>query len=145
MSYFDEHRFELGGRLYEYLGVRRFKSVASAGDYLNRFRRRHDPAFRNVRSYGDALDWEARTRLNEALHLLNFLFSVVMMSWLCYRGRYTWLPEIVVLTVLLNVYPILLQRYNRARIRRVRARRFRRVTASNSKQGGISGTSERRA
>ena len=135
MSYFDEHPIEQSGRLYKYLGVRRFKYVASAGDYLNRRRRRSDPAFRNVRTYGEALDWEARTRFNEVVHLLSLLFSIVMMLWLCSMGRYTWLPLILVLTVLLNVYPILLQRYTRGRIRRLQALRHRHASNAKSDQG----------
>ena len=135
MSYFDEHSFEQRGRLYDYLGVRHFKYVASAGDYVNRRRRRTDPSFRNVRTYGEAVAWEARTRFNEAAHLACLGFSVVMVLWLCSRARYTWLPLIVVLNVLLNVYPILLQRYTRARIRQLQARRHGRASMANSDQG----------
>jgi hypothetical protein len=135
LSYFDEHSFELRGRLYEYLGVRHFKYVASAGDYINRWRRRTDPSFRNVRTYGEAVAWEARTRFNEAAHLACLVFSAVMMLWLCSRGRYTWLPLIVVLNVLLNVYPIMLQRYTRARIRQLQARRHRRPSTTTSDPG----------
>ena len=135
MSYFDEHPFEQHGRLYEYLGVRHFKYVASAGDYVNRWRRRTDPSFRNVRTYDEALAWEARTRFNEVAHLACLAFSVVMALWLCSWGRYTWLPVIVVLNVLLNVYPILLQRYTRSRIRRLRTRRYGRASLTKMDQG----------
>jgi hypothetical protein len=120
--------------LFEYLEVRHFKYLASAGDYVNRRMRRTDPSFRNVRTYGEAVTWEAGTRFNEAAQLACLVFSVVMVLWLCSLGRYTWLPLIVVLNVLLNVYPILLQRYTRARIRRLQARRHGRASMASSDQ-----------
>jgi hypothetical protein len=133
MSYFDEFAFEQGGRLYRLLGVRTFKRFASSGDYSNRWRRRSDPGFRVIRSYGDAVAWEARTRFNEAVHLASLLLSAGMVVWLATQSRYSWLPVIAVLNVVLNVFPILLQRYNRSRIRRVRA--LRRAWASRRERG----------
>jgi hypothetical protein len=121
--YFTVLPFERNGRVYEALGVRFFKRFASAGDLVNRRRRRFDSQFRNVRNHDSALEWEARTRFNELAHLLSLAFSVVMIGWLCFRERYTWLPVIALLNLVLNVYPILLQRYNRARIHRIRSSR----------------------
>jgi hypothetical protein len=120
MRYFNLCRFELDGRLYEMLGVRLFKRFASAGDFFNSRRRRSDKEFRNVKNYSSAIDWEGRTRFNEAAHLGNLIFSLVMVVWLCFRARYTWIGPIIFLNLILNVYPIMLQRYNRARIQRIR-------------------------
>ena len=125
LRYFNLRPFELDGRLYELLGVRQFKRFASAGDFFNDRRRRSDPEFRNVRNYSSAIEWEARTRFNELAHLGNLVFSVVMLVWLCLEGRFTWIVPILFLNLILNVYPIMLQRYNRARIRRIRRMRER--------------------
>jgi hypothetical protein len=120
LRYFNLFSFELSGRLYEALGVHQFKRVASAGDFFNRQRRRSDPGFRNVMNYSSAIEWEKQTRFNEIAHLCNLTFSLVMVIWLCSQGRYTWISEIVILNLVLNVYPMMLQRYNRGRIQRIR-------------------------
>jgi hypothetical protein len=119
LRYFNLRRFELDGRLYEILGVRQFKRLASAGDFFNYRRRRYDPGFRNVTNYSSAIEWESHTRFNEVAHLGNLLFNLVMIIWLCFRARYAWIGLILFLNLILNVYPIMLQRYNRARIRRI--------------------------
>jgi hypothetical protein len=118
--YFDLCGFELDGRLYEMFGIRQFKRLASAGDFFNHRRRRSDPGFRNITNYRSAIKWESHTRFNELAHLGNLIFNIVMIVWLCFRARYTWLGPILFLNLILNVYPIMLQRYNRARIRRIR-------------------------
>jgi hypothetical protein len=120
LRYFNLCFFELDGRLYEMLGVRQFKRVASAGDFFNNRRRRSHPEFRNVKNYRSVIEWEARTRFNELAHLGNLTFNMVMVAWLVFQGRYTWIVPILILNLILNVYPIMLQRYNRARIRRIR-------------------------
>jgi hypothetical protein len=132
MRYFNPSSFELDGRLYEMLGVRQFKRFASAGDFFNQRRRRSDPGFRNVKNYSSSVEWEARTRFNELAHLCNLIFSLVMVVWLCLHARYTWIGAILFLNLLLNVYPIMLQRYNRGRIQRIRF--LRQTTASKSGQ-----------
>ncbi len=132
LSYFNLCSFERSGRLYERLGIRQFKRFASAGDFLNRRRRRADPEFRNISDYSSAIDWEeGQTRFNELAHLGSLIFNLIMVGWLCYRGRYTWLGLILFLNLMLNIYPIMLQRYNRARVRRLRLlRQARRVQKS---------------
>jgi len=120
LRYFNLYPCEMNGRFYERMGVRKFKRFASAGDFWNRRRRRSEPGFRNISNYHSAMAWEARTRFNELAHLGNLIFSIAMVVWLCSQRRYTWIALILLLTFLLNVYPIMLQRYNRARIRRIR-------------------------
>lgn len=120
MNYFNLFPFERDGRLYEMLGIRLFKRFASAGDFFNRRRRHSEAEFRNVTNYSSAIEWEARTRFNEFVHLCNLIFSLVMIAWLCFQARYNWLGLIIFLNLILNVYPIMLQRYNRARIQRIR-------------------------
>jgi len=126
--YFNLCRFERDGRLYELFGVRHFKRFASAGDFFNYRRRRSEPGFRNITGYSSAIEWESRTRFNELAHLGNLIFNLVMIGWLSFRARYTWLGPIMFLNLFLNVYPIMLQRYNRARIQRIRL--ARQATAS---------------
>ena len=115
--------FERDGRLYERLGIRWFKRIATQGDYWNERRRRSDPSFRNVKDFNSAIEWEARTRSNEFLHLCSLAVGVVIMVWLYSRNKYTWMIAIFFVALIWDVYPIMLQRYNRARILRIKSAR----------------------
>jgi hypothetical protein len=118
--YFALFKFERDGRFYERLGIRRFKRFARQGDYWNKRRRLSDPGFRNVRDRNSAIEWEARTRHNEFVHLCSFVVGLAIMVWLYSRSEYIWLVAIFIAVLIWDVYPIMLQRYNRARICRIK-------------------------
>ena len=86
--YFGLWNFERDGRFYERLGVRRFKRFATQGDYWNKRRRLTDPSFRNVKGFRSAIEWEARTRHNEVVHLCSLVVGLTMMVWLYSRREY---------------------------------------------------------
>jgi hypothetical protein len=117
--------FERDGRFYERLGIRWFKRFAAQGDYWNQRRRRSDQGFRHVKDLNSALEWEARTRFNEIVHLCSLVVGVILMVWLCLRSEYAWLVAVAFVVILWDVYPIMLQRYNRARIWRIRSSMLR--------------------
>lgn len=123
---FDLWEFELDGRFYERLGIRVFKRFATGGDYWNRLRRRSAPDFRNVRDLDSALAWEARTRFNELLHLCSLVVGVSIMVWLCWHGEVAWTVAVFFGVLVWDIYPIMLQRYTRARIWRIKAMAQRR-------------------
>jgi hypothetical protein len=121
LRYFDLWDFERDGRFYEHLGIRWFKRFATKGDYWNRWRRRSDPSFRIVRDFNSAIEWEARTRFNERVHLCSLFVGLVIMAWLYFQNEYTWLVVVFVAVLIWDIYPIMLQRYNRARIWRIKS------------------------
>lgn len=120
-SYFTPKLFERKNEasFYEKFGIRFFKKyLPTSGDLV----RRLTPMFKNslaggvneVRGDSRFLSHEYFTRKNETAHLLSaaatlgFLFipGVTITSHVC----------IQLINVVVNVYPVLLQRYNRARI-----------------------------
>ncbi len=121
--YFNVRAFERDGRFYERLGIRWFKRFATQGDYWNARRRRSDPSFRNVRDVSSALTWEARTRSSELTHLASLAVGLAVLIWLYLRDRYAWLVPMLLVLLIWDVYPIMLQRYNRARIWRIKSAR----------------------
>lgn len=123
---FNLWRFELDGRFYERLGIRLFKRFATKGDYWNRLRRHSDPGFRNVRDLNSAIEWEARTRFNEFLHLCSLVVGLAAMVWLGFQNEYGWLVAVFFGVLIWDVYPIMLQRYTRARIWRIKSMAERR-------------------
>lgn len=116
--YFEVHRWERGGRVYITLGVRFFGLLVPNGGGINRIVRPFQPDYRVVRSRGSIADLETRTRGAELFHmaiLITILPSAIyaiLLGWAAYGVMLT-LPNIP-----LHVYPILLQRYTRARIER---------------------------
>lgn len=120
LRYFDLWDFERDGRFYERLGIRRFKRYAAQGDYWNKRRRLSDPGFKNVRDFNSAIEWEARTRWNEFVHLCSLAVGLAIMVWLYSRSEYIWLIAIFFAVLIWDIYPIMLQRYNRARICRIK-------------------------
>lgn len=115
--------FERDGRFYERLGIRWFKRIATQGDYWNKRRRRSDPGFRNVKELNSAIEWEARTRLNEFVHLCSLVVGLAIMVFLYSHNKYAWLVAMFFVVLIWDVYPIMLQRYNRARIWRIKSLR----------------------
>ena len=119
--YFNLWDFELDGRFYERLGIRWFRRIATQGDFWNTRRRHSDSGFRNVSDLNSAIEWEARTRSNEFLHLCSLVVGLVIMAWLYLQNMYPWLVAVFFGVLIWDVYPIMLQRYNRAKIWRIKS------------------------
>jgi len=100
LRYFNLWDFERDGRFYERLGVRWFKRYATQGDHWNGRRRLSDPGYRQVKDFNSAVEWEARTRFNEILHLCSLVVGVVVMGWLYFESMYSWLGPIFLLILL---------------------------------------------
>lgn len=119
--YFDLRDFERDGRFYERLGIRWFKRFATDGDFWNKLRRQSDPSFKKVKGLNSAIEWEARTRRNEVIHLCSLVVGLAIVAWLYSRNEVAWLVAMFFVLVIWEIYPIMLQRYNRARIWRIKA------------------------
>ncbi|QNF32686.1 hypothetical protein HUW51_08065 [Adhaeribacter swui] len=112
--YFDAFRFEKEGKIYEKLGVHWYRKllVFIGWEKLNR---KNNPV---EKSASALFQLERATRASEFGHLViavlvllvsvvvSFKYSVLEASWL------------ILLNLLFNVYPIMVQRYNRPRLRR---------------------------
>jgi hypothetical protein len=117
--YFDPKSFEKAGdcRLYRLLGVRSFKRyLPTSGDLVTRWQ----GITRIQRAHG-GLDQALRrhervTRSYEARHIFGAL-SMLAISWwsITFHDKGQW-PALVAANVLINGYPIILQRYNRIRL-----------------------------
>jgi hypothetical protein len=115
-SYYRTRKMEARGRLYELLGVRLFRKLVPNGDFVNAWRRRHDPGFRVVTNSRSAKTFVARTIVGEKTHLVGLLAGIAS-SWYAWHIGWTgWAVYLAAANVVFNVYPILLQRYTRARL-----------------------------
>ncbi len=115
-SFYQIRAFERDGRLYEKLGVRFFRWFVPDGDAANRWRRRNDPTFRIIRNREYARAFRQRTMLSEKSHLVMLMLGVMSAVFAWAIGWTGWAIYLTVGNVIVNLYPILLQRYTRARL-----------------------------
>ncbi len=117
--YFKPKSFEKSGRVYEALGVRRFKKFMFNGDYMNALLRKANPNHKLIKDKSSARSWEMFTRIYESVHVG---IGSLMLSRIIDRladGDYEGAAINTAINTVINVYPIMLQRYNRARIYKV--------------------------
>ncbi len=115
--YFRPRDFE-SGPLYPRLGVRLYKkAVPSSGEWVSRMRGIDRLKIKATGSRQLALqNYESQTRKWEWRHLLS---AVLLQGWAIGGGVFVgaeqfWVSSAINLVV--NVYPIMVQRFNRARI-----------------------------
>ena len=124
-SYFRVYGFERSGRLYEWLGVLAFRKFAPDGDLANRWERRRDPGFRMIRCRTSAAAFLVRTRQSERGHIVLLALGVVSSAYAWRLGWHGWAVYLAAGNVLVNFYPVVLQRYTRGRIEGLLQRRSR--------------------
>ncbi len=115
-AYFTIREFERTGRIYRRLGVIVFRRFAPNGDLANKWERRANPHFRVIGGHRAAVAFVLRTEQSERGHLVLFALGVVSAAYAWRIGWHGWATYLSVGNVLVNVYPILLQRYTRSRL-----------------------------
>jgi hypothetical protein len=115
-SYYRVRPFERNGRLYEALGVRVFRRLVPDGDFANRWRRRKNPGYRVVVNRAAARAFLVRTEESERGHLVLLLLGLPAIALAWQVGWYGWAIYLAAGNVLVNLYPVLLQRYTRGRL-----------------------------
>jgi hypothetical protein len=118
-GYFEVRAFERTGQIYRWLGVLLFRRFAPNGDFANQWERRADPHFRVIRGRRSAAEFVVRTEQSERGHLVLLALGIVSAAYAVDVGWFGWAVYLSVGNVLVNVYPILLQRYTRSRLRAV--------------------------
>ncbi len=108
-------RFEQDGRLYERLGVRLVKRLLRRGPLALFNPGLHLPAERTPETLTRL---ENRMRAAEASHLILFVLSLSIVAHGAVRGWWSAASSTLLFNVLVNGYPVMLQRYNRILLRR---------------------------
>ena len=118
--YLTPRFWERNGKLYKFLGIKVFKKyVPTSGDYV---RRRFGATLIRIKSIEDVREYEKHTRASELAHVTLFLATVPLMVLYLILGVVGPFWSLVVANLLINIYPVMLQRYNRARIYKIIAR-----------------------
>jgi len=116
-GYYRPRPFEASREFYARLGVRFFRRFVPLGDCANRLTRRAVPDYRVVRSPADVAKAEQFGRFSERVHTTFLVFLLPPTFW--------GLAQLILFNGLFNLYPVLLQRYTRARLETLANRRDR--------------------
>lgn len=114
-SYFNCHRIEDDGRIYKYLGVHFFRKLLVLSGW-ERSRKKETP----IRKSLILLEYyEYRTRTSEFGHVIIAIIISIISIYVCRVYSFKESVWLIFLNIVLNIYPIIVQRYNRPRVRRV--------------------------
>lgn len=113
-DYFREKQWEKKGKTYERLGINLFRKllVVLGWEKLNK---KDNPVAKNLKAL---MHLEYRTRQSELGHLIIFLIVLGFNFYVAIKYGIAESLWLLVLNILLNLYPIFLQRYNRPRLQR---------------------------
>ncbi|MCF6404831.1 hypothetical protein L3C95_18170 [Chitinophaga filiformis] len=114
-SYYHEERWERKGRIYEYLGINFFRKLLVWTGW-EKVIRKSFPIENNSNALINLYYQTKKSELDHVIILLIVLGFNVFVAFKFGVLKSLWL---LILNVLLNLYPIFLQRYNRPRIERV--------------------------
>ena len=126
-AWFCPKRFE-SEHLYKRLGAQVLKRyVPTGGDLVMRRLRRDHPERRWLTSSLQSLrSYEKRTRLNESFHVVGFIGFAILAARRFASSSLSsvGLAFALALDVILGLWPVVLQRYNRLRLYRAISRRL---------------------
>ena len=117
---------ERNGQAYKKAGVHQFKKVVPFGDsWFWLYSKLFSKEFRLIKTPQDAGVWVIFTVVVEVLHLMAFLTMFYFIINAMNDKSFLELGVLFVINMLVNFYPILVQRYNRLRILKVYGIAFR--------------------
>lgn len=112
-GYYAIQPFEQDGRLYERVGIRFFKRLARRGPLAIFSLNLRFPAEKTVPALRLL---EGKMRNAETMHVLIFLIMFLFIGYALFQGWLDAVGWLLLFNCLLNVYPVMLQRYNRIRL-----------------------------
>ena len=115
-SYFRVFNFEKDGRVYRYFGAKFFRQFVPDGDLANRWERRKNPSHKMIRNKYSIEAFIVRTEQSERGHIVLLMIGIATAVHAWNIGWQGWAIFLSVGNVIVNVYPILLQRYTRSRL-----------------------------
>ncbi len=122
VGYYWPRHWEISGHVYRRLGVWWFKRLTPDGDFIVRKVRRLVPDYRAIGGRGGLSAFELQTRRSEQGHLIMLLVTVPAVLYAAYNGWLVIAAWLLIGNLIINFYPIMVQRYNRARTHRILGR-----------------------
>lgn len=112
--YFHDKAWERGGKVYESVGINLYRKLL-VGIGWEKLHKQSKPVRKNI----DALRFlHYKTKQDELAHLIIFIIVLGFGIFVAFKFGVVYSLWLFVLNILLNLYPILLQRFNRPRLER---------------------------
>jgi len=112
-SYHDIQAFEGSGQVYERLGIRLFKKLVRRGP-LSIFSR--TLRFPKVKTVSALRYLDSEMRKAESGHVIIFMLMLAFIAYALLSGWFDAAGWMLLFNVIINGYPIMLQRYNRIKL-----------------------------
>lgn len=106
--------------IYRYLGIKYFKKyVPTSGDYVRRYYGIKYIKFNRQDQFSELYAYELKTRKLELRHLLGMFWFILLIPII--KEKYSTFDYffVSIMFLIINVYPIMLQRHNRIRILKI--------------------------
>jgi hypothetical protein len=114
-GYFASRPFEQDGTIYRWLGVKYFVFLLRLIGW-ERLLRKDQPITNDL----DALrSYRTTTKSSEAAHVLAAICVAAITVWTAWTHSLGHIHWLILFNILLNLYPVMLQRYNRPRVSRL--------------------------
>ncbi|WP_245723963.1 glycosyl-4,4'-diaponeurosporenoate acyltransferase CrtO family protein [Pedobacter steynii] len=113
-SYFNEKGWEQKGKVYEHLGINFFRKLLVWVGW-EKVIRKSSPIEKNTEAL---MNLYYRTKKSELDHVIILLIVLGFNVFVAFKFGLIKSLSLLILNILLNLYPIFLQRYNRPRIQR---------------------------
>ncbi|AOM78380.1 hypothetical protein [Pedobacter steynii] len=113
-SYYNEKRWEQKGQVYERLGINFFRKLLVWIGW-EKVIRKSNPVEKNTKAL---MNLHYTTKKSELDHVIILFIVLGFNVFVAFKFGFLKSLSLLILNVLLNLYPIFLQRYNRPRIER---------------------------
>jgi hypothetical protein len=107
---------------YERLGARFVQKFVQDGTYINRVMRKNNGVHKVINNRTNASKYLRTIAMYERFHFLCFVFFFLTFINSLFTDQYGPAAFIMVTNIIYNIYPILLQQYNKLRILRLLAK-----------------------
>ena len=121
-SFYDAMQIGRTTAVYERMGVRIVRKFTQDGDWVNRMIRRRFPTYKVFDSYPSIRRHLRKAYTIEKVHFAFFLFFLYGALYALVKEYFLWAALIMLTNLIFNVYPNLLQQYNRLRLRQLMRR-----------------------
>lgn len=121
-TYYRPKPFEYYGNdtIYDLIGIRLYKKyLPSTGDIVRQWRKLKQIDLNRADRFEELYRYEKKTRNYEWRHIFGIALSSALIPFI--ERELIWLDWLIIflLNLVINIYPIFLQRYNRIRILKV--------------------------
>lgn len=113
--YFNSYPFEKQGALYRMLGIEWYRAILIKSGW-EKIRQQQTPI---KKSLSDFQAYERGTRVAEVGHIVVAVIVLIVNGYVLFAYSARNAIWLLVFNILLNVYPVLLQRYTRPRLQRM--------------------------